>query len=203
MGWVTVIFQRTVIFGLNHGLFGSITGAGFGYASIATKAWKRWLAPLLALGGAMLLHAVHNTFTSLAAELSWPILISLLSDWGGVLIVLLIIFLSWDREKSWIVQELSSETDAGILSQADYEIVGSYWRRIAAQWRAFSEDGFRQARKSRKLHQLATELAFKKHRLRDLGDTGRVEAEALGFKEEIEGLRTQIAHQSAERGHGK
>ena len=203
MGWVMVIFQRTVIFGLNHGLFSSITGAGFGYASMASKAWQQWLAPLMALGGAILFHAVHNTFGSLAAELSWPILISLLSDWGGVLIVLLIIFLSWDREKRWIVQELSSETDAGILPQADYEIVASYWRRVAMQWMTLSRHGLRQTRKLRKLHQLATELAFKKHRLHKLGDKGRVKGEILRLSEEIQHLRAQIIQQSTERGYGR
>lgn len=192
MGWVMVIFLRTMIFGLNHGLFSSITGIGFGYASIANRAWQRWLAPLLALCGAILFHAMHNTFSSLAGELSWPILISLLNDWCGVLIILLIIFLSWDREKRWIVQELSSEVDAGVLSQADYEIVASYWGRIAAQWRAFSRYGLRQARKSRKLHELATELAFKKHRLHVMGDEVRGEAaETTLLREEIKDLRFQ------------
>jgi len=190
--WVMVIFLRTMVFGLNHGLFTSITGAGFGIASVAIKGWQRWLAPLLALGAAISVHAVHNTFTSLGAKLGWPILISVLSDWGGVLIILLVILLSWDREKRRIVQELSSEVDAGILSQADYDIVTSYWRRIATQWRTLSRHGWRQARKLRKLHQLATELAFKKHRLRVFGYNLRGEAETTRLRGRIKDLRAQI-----------
>lgn len=194
--WALVVFLRTMIFGLNHGLFTSITGLGFGYASVADEAWKRWLAPLLALGGAITVHAVHNTFTGLAAELCWPILISLLSDWGGVIIILLIIFLAWDQERRWIVQELRSEIDAGILSTADYEAVASYSRRAATQWRTLSRHGLRQARRVRKFHQLTTELAFKKHRLRALGDGGREEAEIARLREQIKDLRTQVIGQA-------
>jgi RsiW-degrading membrane proteinase PrsW (M82 family) len=194
--WLMVIFMRTILFGLNHGLFTSITGLGFGYASIADTAWKRWLAPPLALGGAIIVHAVHNTFTGLAVELCWPILISLLSDWGGVIIIALMVFLTWDREKRWIVQELKSEIDEGIISQADYEIVASYSRRVATQWGTLSKHGLRQARKVRKLHQLITELAFKKHRLRALGDTGRAEAEIARLREKIKDLRAQVIGQS-------
>jgi len=200
-GWVMVVFLRTVIFGLNHGLFSSITGLGFGYASIGSKPWQRWLAPPLALGGAIIAHVVHNTFTGLATVLCWPILISVLSDWGGVLIMLLIIFLSWRQEKRWIVQELSGEMEAGILSQADYETIASYWRRTSTQWRAFSRHGLRQARKLRKLHQLATELAFKKHRLHVSGNQEKGEAEISRLREEIKDLRAQVVQQSTERGY--
>ncbi len=194
MGLVMIIFLRTMVFGLNHGLFSSITGIGFGYASIAAKPWQRWLAPLMALGTAVLFHAVHNTFTSLGVELCWPILISILSDWGGVFVIMVIIFLAWDREKKLIVQELSSEMDAGILSQADYEIVASYWGRVTAQWRALSKYGFSQARKLRKLHQLATELAFRKRRLHILGQEGRGEAEITRLREKIKDLRSEVVY---------
>ncbi|TKJ29669.1 MAG: hypothetical protein CEE40_07450 [Chloroflexi bacterium B3_Chlor] len=87
----------------------------------------------MALGGSIVIHAVHNVSTSLASDLCWPVLISLINDWGGVLIILVIVFLSWDRERSWIVQELDDEIRAGTISRAEYEIVASYWRRIATQ----------------------------------------------------------------------
>lgn len=192
--WLLVVFLRTVIFGLNHGLFTSITGIGFGYASIATSAWKRWLAPPVALGGAIVLHAVHNASTSLASELCWPVLISLMNDWGGVLIILVIVFLSWDRERSWIVQELGDEMRAGTVSKAEYEIVASYRRRIATQWRALSSHGVQRARGVRRLHQLATELAFRKHRLHGERDTRRSEEEVAMLRGEIKALRARTTN---------
>ncbi len=201
--WVMVVLVRTMIFGLNHGLFTSITGLGFGYSSLADTAWERWLAPLLALGGAISVHAVHNTFTSLGGELCWPILISMLTDWGGVLIILLVVFLAWDREKRWIVQELSSEKESGVLSRADYRIVASYWSRISAQWRAFSRHGLSHARMLRRLHQLATELAFAKHQLRVSGRRPPNDREITRLREEIEDLSAQIDQRSTERGHNR
>lgn len=200
VSWVTLVLLRTVVFGLNHGLFSGITGIGFGYASMANRSWKRWLAPPLAFGGAVVVHAVHNASISLAGELCWPVLISLLSDWGGVLVVLAIVFLSWDQERRWIVEELSSEIGAGILSQSDYEIVESYWRRILSQWRALSSSGLRHARHSRELHQLATELAFKKHQLRGLRHTENRAAEIARLRKRIRDLRAEMAQEPCNRG---
>jgi hypothetical protein len=128
----------------------------------------------------------------LAGELCWPILISVLSDWGGVLIVLLMVFLAWDRERRWIVQQLRNEIDAGTISHGDYEILASYSRRAATQWRALSRYGLRQARQLRRLHHLATELAFKKHRLQVSDDAGRDEAEIAQLREEVMDLRKSI-----------
>jgi len=192
--WLFVVFLRTVIFGLNHGLFTAITGIGFGYASIATSAWQGWLAPPVALGGSIVVHAVHNASTSLAADLCWPVLISLMNDWGGVLIILVIVLLSWDRERSWIVRELDDEIRAGTISKAEYEIVASYWRRIATQWKALSRHGLQHARRVRRLHQLATELAFRKHRLHGERDTRRSEEEVALLRGEIKALRAQTTN---------
>lgn len=189
---VTVVLMRTMVFGLKHGLFSSIVGLGFGYASIATTKWKAWLAPPLALGGSIVVHAVHNASTSLAGELGWPVLISLLNHWGGVLVIVIIVFLAWDREKAWIVRELEEEIAAGTITRTEYEIVSSYWGRIAAQWRAFMNHGLRQARQLRRFHQSATELAFVKHRLPVLGDKRRGEAQIGRLREQIKVLRTQI-----------
>ena len=192
-GWVAVVLFRTTVFGLNHGLFSSITGLGLGYASATSSARRQWLVPPLALGGAIVAHAVHNTFTGLAGRSCWPLVISALSDWGGVLTIVVIIVLAWDREKRLIVHELRDEIEKGILGQREYETVVSYWRRIGAQWQALSKYGFRQALTLRKLHQLTTELAFQKHRLRRLGSMDEREAEITRLREAIRGLRGRLA----------
>ena len=117
-----------------------------------------------------------------------------MNDWGGVLIILVIVLLSWDRERSWIVRELDDEIRAGTITKAEYEIVASYWRRIATQWKALSRHGVQHARRVRRLHQLATELAFRKHRLYGERDTRRSEEEVALLRGEIKALKAQTTN---------
>jgi len=69
--------------------------------------------------------------------------------------------LAWQREKHWIATHLKAEVASGLLTQEEYDMIGSYRNRIAAQWQAWSRSGRREARRLSKLAQLATELAFK------------------------------------------
>jgi RsiW-degrading membrane proteinase PrsW (M82 family) len=198
--WVALAFVRTLVFGLNHGLFSGIVGVGFGYASIADNVWKRWLAPIIALGVAVSLHAVHNVSTGLASELCWPVVISLLNDWGGVLILLIIVFLSWDRERRCITQELGEEVSVGTLSQEVYGTASSYGARVSAQWRALASYGPRRALQVRRLYQRVTELAFAKRRLlRAPGDKAD-EMAVSRLRDQIKGLQEGMAqHHGEER----
>jgi RsiW-degrading membrane proteinase PrsW (M82 family) len=191
--WLLLVFMRTLVFGLNHGLFSAIVGMGFGCAAVATSSWQRWLAPPLALGGAVVVHAVHNVTTGVAPELCWPLLISLANDWGGVVVILLIVFLSWDREKGWIRQELLAEIPLGTLSREEYETVASYGRRMGTQWRALVQYGPKQARRVRKHHQVATELAFAKHRSRISSRRASTEKVISALREQIRALSAQLA----------
>ena len=190
--WLMVIFVRTLVFGLNHGLFSGIVGVGFGYAAIASTAWKRWLVPLVALGGAMVVHAVHNVSASLATELCWPVVISLANDWGGVIILLIIVVLSWDRERGWIRQELGDEVTSGTVSEDEHETAASYGRRVAAQWRALRSYGLGEALRVRRFHQLTTELAFAKRRVRASPDDRAADRAVSRLREEVSALRGRL-----------
>jgi len=193
--WVALVFVRTLVFGLNHGLFSGIVGVGFGYAAMARGAWKRWLAPLVALVGAIAVHAVHNLSATLGAQLCWPILISLVNDWGGVMVLAVIVFLSWGRERRWITMELGEEVSAATLSQEEYEVAASYVGRVGAQRRAFSSGGMKAARRVRRLYQLVTELAFAKRRLRRASAGKTDERIVSRLRDEIAAMKDQIAQQ--------
>jgi RsiW-degrading membrane proteinase PrsW (M82 family) len=193
VSWATLVFVRTLVFGLNHGLFSGIVGAGFGYAAVADARWKRWLAPVMALMAAMTVHAVHNLSTILGSELCWPILISLINDWGGVMVLAVVVFLAWGRERRWINTELGEEVSAGTLSQKEYDIAASYVGRVGAQWRALSDDGMTAARQVRRLYQLLTELAFAKRRLRSSSGDETAERVVSRLRDEIGVVREQIA----------
>lgn len=193
--WLMLVLTRTTVFGLNHALFTSMTGIGFGYASIATNTCTRWLAPPLALGGAILAHAVHNVSTRFAADLCWPVVISLANAWGGVFVVLAIVFLSWERERRCIVEELGDEVGAGTISEAQYLTLASYRRRAAAQRRALSRHGWREARLVGRFHQLATELAFTKYRLHRGPGGERDQSEIARLRNQIRSVRAELTEE--------
>ena len=168
--WSVVVLLRTVLFGLNHSFFTALTGIGFGYARLSRTRWKRWLAPLLGLGAAITFHAVHNLGTSLA-EISCPaILVSFVTDWGGVLVVTVIALVAARQEKQCIGAELHAEAIQGILSIQEYEMIQSYRKRLTVRWQALKARDLRAWRQWGRLFQLATELAFKKHQHRTLDD---------------------------------
>lgn len=157
-----VIFLRAILFGLNHAFFTAITGVGLGLARLSRNAAARWLLPLAGLAAAMTFHAIHNLGTSLAQVNFLTFFVSIASDWAGVVVVAAIVFMAWHQEKGWIVAELADEV--GItLTREEYVVAASYGRRLR-QWFAGAR-----GRQLGRLHHLATELAFKKHRLRALG----------------------------------
>jgi RsiW-degrading membrane proteinase PrsW (M82 family) len=160
-GLTLVVFLRSFIFGLNHALFSSVFGAALGYARMAKTGCSGWLVAPLGLLGAMILHAVHNLFATLANVTCFSLLFSLFSDWGGVLVIFVVMALAWQQEKRWIATHLQAEVASGLLTQEQLDTISSYRRRLAAQWQAWGRGGRRAARQVGLLAQLATELAFK------------------------------------------
>ena len=184
-GWGAIVFLRAVVFGLNHAFFTSITGAGLGLIRHARSLLQRAGVPLLALVGAITFHGIHNFFALANARFCGSLLISFLSDWGGIAIIVVIAFLAARREGEWIVQELAEEVDRGTISPQQYSIAASAGARWQARLQALGM-GRGSWRRTGQLYQLASELAFRKHALRTWGDDG-----GTGF--EIAALRTHIA----------
>lgn len=176
---------RAVVFGLNHALFSAIFGAGLGLARLSRQAWQRWLVPLLAFAVAVGLHASHNLFTGLAGELCWPALISLAGDWGGLAVILVVVWLSWRQERRWLTTQLWEEVGRGVITAAEYTALASAWQRRALFWAALSAHGWGAAWAWRRRVGWATELAFKKHQLATAGS-------AAGEAGEIERLRALL-----------
>lgn len=183
-GLTIVIFLRAVLFGLNHAFFTAITGAGLGLARLSRNLWRRWALVIAALAMSVTFHAVHNLGASLAQVNFLTFFVSVVSDWGGVLLVVVIALLAWQRERRWIVAELADEVGV-TLSQDEYALTASYGRRMR-QWFVGSR-----GRRFARLHHLATELAFKKHQLRLLGAERepKLAAEIARLRERIKEAR--------------
>jgi RsiW-degrading membrane proteinase PrsW (M82 family) len=183
--WVGVLLIRAVIFGLNHAFFTGVTGGALGYARLSKDATTRALVPLLGLAAAVVFHAIHNLGATLTSLTCFGLVLSLISDWGGILMLGLAIGLAWQQEKRWIKTHLESEV--GVTIHPDvFKLSVSYRGRLGVQLRALLKGDMHALRSNRRLAQTASELAFKKHQLATLGDEG-------GNRQEVEELRQQLA----------
>jgi len=163
-GVVTLGLLRVLIFGLNHPLFTGLTGWGIALARTSRNWIVKIIAPFIGLGLAMLAHATHNLGVSFP-DLCWPCLVAWLSDWGGVLMLLVVIVWATVREQRWIEAYLPDEVEAGTLSPKDYTTVKSFLDREIERAGAFFSGDFKRWWHLGRYYRLATELAFNKRRL--------------------------------------
>jgi RsiW-degrading membrane proteinase PrsW (M82 family) len=173
----TLWIFRAGLFGLNHSMFTAFTGAALGYARSVKNRALRGLIPSLGLGTAMIFHSIHNSLaTSLnafAQDKTRPGLVLgtclgiLASDWGGLVLIVIVAAISGAREAKVIEQTLWEEVALGRLSPDEYETLISGRRRWSARWTVLFSSGFKRWRQIGKFFDLSTELAFRKHRMND------------------------------------
>ena len=156
---------RAFLFGLNHAMFTGLTGLGLAMARTSPNILVKAGAPIAGLLLGMTAHGIHNSSVTLGAELCWPCLVAFISDWGGVLILLVIIVWASVQEQRWIATFLADEIERGTLSQEGYDVVCSYTRRVAVRANALFSGDFRHWWGLGRYYRLATELAFSKYRL--------------------------------------
>lgn len=187
--FAVVVFLRAVIFGLNHALFSSMFGLGLGFARYAGNAVVRWMAPLVGLLLAILLHGIHNFFVSVESTL---FVISLGSDWLGVLLWLMLVYLAGRQEARWIRQELANEVRDGLLTPGQAHAAARYRSRVRARIAALQEYGFGYAHRLGRLYSLAAELAFRKRQLRIEGNSHDTVDVVRRLRNEIRRLRHDL-----------
>lgn len=195
---------RAGVFGLNHSMFTAFTGAALGLARSLSVGWQKGLVPVLGLLAAILFHSLHNGLVSVvgivgedeqSAELILgACLATLVSDFGGILLVLALAIISSVREGRVIRDTLREEVALGRFTPDEYETLMSGRKRWSARWTVLFSLGFRRWRQLGKFFDLATELAFRKHRMAD-GDPIHQNISARDIarlRQEIDGLKMSI-----------
>jgi RsiW-degrading membrane proteinase PrsW (M82 family) len=176
-GMVVLWVLRAGLFGLNHSMFTAFTGAALGLARSLKKGWQRGLVPSLGLGAAMLFHGLHNGLTSVVGvlandETSGELVLgaclgTLISDYGGLLLILVVAIVSSARESRVIRETLWEEVSLGRFTPDEYQALMSGSKRLGIRWSTLFSHGFRRWRQIGHFFDLATELAFRKHRMHD------------------------------------
>jgi RsiW-degrading membrane proteinase PrsW (M82 family) len=163
--WLAIVPTRTLAFGLNHAMFTAFTGIGFARARyIPSRAGQRRAI----LGGVALATGVHLAHNALSS--AGLCLLSLIVDWAGVLVVLVMVALSWRREAEWMRDYLRQEVTLGVLSEPLYEAVITRGHRYRAMMRLWQREGVHKAQLFMRLAGNAAELAQKKHQLAQMGE---------------------------------
>lgn len=181
------IFLRSVPFGFNHAFWTGMVGAAVGYARLAQNWAERVAVPVGGWIVAVVLHGIHNAGASLVEQTSCLSLgVSVLVDWGGLLLLLAIALLVLRKEGHWIERGLVEEVRRGALTAQEFDLLRSAQRRAWVRWHAWSQGGRAAYRAVGQYYQCATELAFKKQHLRSLGDES-------GNLAEIQRLRQVLA----------
>lgn len=186
-----LIFLRSFVFGLNHALFTSALGVGLGFARYSRNGVVRTIAPVLGLGGAILLHAIHNFFVSVPNE-GLLCLVSLLADYTGIIFWLILVFFALRQERTWISEELRGEVESGLLPAEHAKAAASYSDRMRDRARIARERGSKHSRALEKLHFIASDLAFKKRQLAIHGEERGNTAEVIRLRGEVTRLLTEI-----------
>ena len=187
-GAAGVFFLRGILGPFSHPLYTSMTGIGFGLARESSRAATKWLAPLLGLAAAMLLHAIWNLSASLGLVFLATYAIVMVPAFVAVIVIAVV---SLRREAGIIRAHLESVVAERVLSDEDLAVVISVRRRIAASTQALLRGGMGMWIARRRFHALATELAF--HSWRSTRES-HAEAEAVRAElvEAVRATRTKL-----------
>lgn len=171
-----IVLLRTFVFGTNHAIFTGLTGLGFALARFR-KTPVTWLGfPLLGLCLAILLHGLHNflaLWSGLRGDSYAGLIPAILVHAIALLGVVALLVTSLIVQGSWVRHYLAEEVEAGVLTQAQADVAGSF-----AMTRRLHGEG-------RRFNRLSVDLAMKKHAYARAGEQGQ-------SMEEIEAIRRQL-----------
>jgi RsiW-degrading membrane proteinase PrsW (M82 family) len=190
--WGINIFIRAFIFGLNHALFTSLAGLGIAIARLSHRRSTRFAAPVLGWMGAIFVHFVHNLTASLAAAVGPLVcLVTLFNAWGGVFLIVIIIFWAIIQEHRWIKKYLAEEVEQGLLSNDHYQNAYSGLRRTAHYTDLLFHRGPSAYMNGIRFYHRCSELAYKKHHF-ELLQESKSEELTKSLRREIRRLQGEI-----------
>lgn len=151
-----------------HPLFTSMTGIGLGIASQARGRAVRFMLPLVGFALAVVLHSTWNTSLFLSERnenglvaLAMYFLI-MVPVFAGVLLVALF---ALRREGRILRQHLAGDVERGLLARPEYERLCTVTGRLRSSTGTLFGRGFGAWRDRARLHAVASELAFHRHRV--------------------------------------
>ncbi len=187
--WGVNIVLRALIFGLNHALFSSFAGLGIAIARLSTNRRVQLGLPVLGWATAVFLHFLHNFTVTLGNVF---ILLALLFDWGGLLMVLIIIIWAVLQERRWLRQYLAEEVALGTLTSRQFLRASSSFERSIYLMRTLFERGIRAHRRGSHFFLQCSHLAYTKHHWKLFQDEESAQ-KIVALRQEIALLGSQLS----------
>jgi RsiW-degrading membrane proteinase PrsW (M82 family) len=163
-GLTFVFILRGFVAPFSHPLFTSMTGIGLGLARQSTNMAVKFITPILGLTAAICLHAIWNGSVVIFGGVGF-ILMYVLIMVPAFFIMFVVIALALRREGQIIREHLMPDVHGGLLTQDEYNRLGSISGRMGASYKAFSRGGLSHWKACRQLNQMASELAFHRSRV--------------------------------------
>jgi RsiW-degrading membrane proteinase PrsW (M82 family) len=184
------IFMRSIVFGFNHAFWTGIVGAAIGFARLSGDWGRRLLVPMAGWVMAVLFHGLHNAGAVLVEQTFCLSLgVSLVLDWGGLLLLFVVAFLVLRKEGEWMERGLVDEVRRGALSPQEFDLLCSAGQRASVRWKAWRHGGRSAYRLVGRYFQSATELAFRKQHLHSPSDEAADQAEIQRLRDAVAASR--------------
>ncbi len=168
VGFVSLLFLRTVLLGLSHCTFTACTGLGFGIAAEAKTVFGKVLAPVVGFVCAMAMHAMHNLLPTVFAGAG--LVLMLVISWVIDLLFFFLLAVLVVRDRHIVIRELFSEVGA-LLDPRELRLVSSYFALSTKNLEVLFSKGLGAFRERRHKQLKLVELAFVKYRRRR-GESG-------------------------------
>ena len=176
------IVARGLIWGMDHACWSACLGFGLGVAADTTRPTLRRWAPFAGLAAAIGLHSAMN-FLVLTEGAEFRLTALALAGLS-IGIWLRLTTLARSREAHWIETELADEVQTGVITADEAAETRDINIRKKARSNAFREATAGPANARLRMYELATELAFAKHK-------ARIEPSAYATR--VENLRRALA----------
>jgi len=163
-GLTLVLILRGAVSPFAHPMFTSLTGIGLGLARQSRNGFVKFIAPVFGLLAAISMHAIWNGSSVIFGGIGF-ILMYILIMVPAFFIMFVVIALGLRREGQIVREFLVPDFHGGLLTQQEYNQLGTLRGRTGAAFNALSKGGFRSWQACRQLNQTASELAFHRSRV--------------------------------------
>jgi RsiW-degrading membrane proteinase PrsW (M82 family) len=191
-GGLTFVFiLRGAIAPFSHPMFTSLTGIGLGLARQSRSTIVKFIAPVLGLMAAVAMHSIWNGSAVIFGTGGF-ILMYVLIMIPAAFIMFVVIALALRREGQIVREFLMPDYRGGLLTQQEYDQLGTIRGRVGASFNALSRGGFSNWQACRQLNQLASELAFHRSRVaRGITAANALERE-IAYRQALEDLLRRL-----------
>ena len=186
-GFWLLVFIRVFLVGWMHPFFTAFTGIGLAVARTSRNMLVKIIAVPAGYTVAVLLHAFHNTFSSVIGG-AGGFFLGIFADYVGYAFMLGFIIWIISRERNILKKQLVEEVTSGAISQSQYNSAISFFQ-TGSHLSALTSGRYRA---TARFYQVCGELAHKKEQFATHGD----ESGNLKIIEQLRAELLQLAPQA-------